>query len=112
MAMYKCYLPWRGEFGWMIGTFIKKFHADTSTNKIICCKPGHECLFPTAIKFYHSWQDIPDDHKAGVAQVTDEEEISQRVRDWLPDDEIEFIPLSEVGWHNKHDFAKHTFIPQ
>ena len=96
----------------MLNCFVKKFHADPHPNKIICCKPGHECLFPTAVKFYYSWQDIPDEHKAGVAQVSDEEEISQKVKDWLPTDNIEFVSLSEVGWSNKHDYEKYVFIPQ
>lgn len=108
----KCYLPWRGEFGWMIMCFIKRFHADPSPNKIICCKPGHECLFPTASKFYYDWNDIPDNQKAGTAVVTDEDEIMQRVKNWLPNEQIEFIRLSEYGWHNKHDFAQHIFVPQ
>jgi hypothetical protein len=109
---YRCYLPWRGEFGWMIMCFIKKFHADSSTNKIICCKRGHECLFPTAVKFFYDWRDIPDSQKAGVATVTDEGKIKKQIMKQLPDDTIDFIGLSEVGWHNKHDFAQYTFIPQ
>lgn len=96
----------------MIMCFIKKFHADPSPDKIICCKPGHECLFPTASKFYYDWKDIPDNQKAGAAVVTDEDEIIQRVKNWLPGQEIEFVRLSEYGWHNKHDFASHSFIPQ
>ena len=107
----KCYLPWRGELGWMIMCFVKKFHADPSLDKIICCKPGHECLFPSASHFFYDWQDIPDSQKAGVAQVTDEESIKEKVIAQFTKD-IEFIPLSEVGWHNKHSFAQHTFIPQ
>lgn len=96
----------------MIMCFIKKFHADPSSNKIICCKPGHECLFPTASKFFYDWQDIPDSQKAGAAQVADEGEIKQKIKNWLPNEQIEFVPLSEIGWHNKHQFAQHTFIPQ
>jgi hypothetical protein len=112
MNNYKCYLPWRGEFGWMIMCFVKKFHADPSPNKIICCKPGHECLYPTASGFFYDWQDVPDSQKAGVYEVTDEELIKARVMEKYPNQAIEFVPLSEVGWHNKHDFAQHTFIPQ
>lgn len=108
----KCYLPWRGEFGWMIMCFVKKFHADLSPDKIICCKPGHECLFPTATKFFYDWLDILDSQKAGVAEVTDEDEISERVKNSFPNEEIEFVHLSEVGWHNKHDFAQYVFIPK
>lgn len=107
----KCYLPCRGEFGWMIVCFVKKFHADPHPNKLICCKPGHEYLYPTATQFFYDWQDIPDAHKAGFAVVSDEEEIKQKLISQYPDQELEFISLSEVGWHNKHDFAKHTFIP-
>lgn len=108
----KCYLPWRGEFGWMIMCFIKKFHADLSPNKIICCKPGHECLFPSASGFFYKWNDIPDSQKAGVAIVEDEATIKEMIAAQFPNEQIEFVPLSEVGWHNKHDFAQHTFIPQ
>lgn len=107
----KCYLPWRGEFGWMIMCFIKKFHADPAPNKIICCKPGHECLFPSASHFFYDWQDIPDSQKAGVAHVTDENVIKEKVISQFSSN-IEFVLLSEIGWHNKHDFANHTFIPK
>lgn len=96
----------------MIMCFVKKFHADPSPNKIICCKPGHECLYPTASGFFYDWQDVPDSQKAGVYEVTDEELIKVMVTEKYPNQEIEFVPLSEVGWHNKHDFAQHTFIPQ
>ena len=68
--------------------------------------------FPTASKFYYDWDDIPDNQKAGTAVVTDEDEIMQRVKNWLPNEQIEFIRLSEYGWHNKHDFAQHIFVPQ
>jgi len=108
----KCYLPYRGEFGWMIMCFVKKFHADPSPDKIICCKKGHECLYPTATGFFYDWQDVPDSQKAGVYEVKDEESIKEQVRTQYPNKEIEFVPLSEVGWHNKHDFAQYTFIPQ
>lgn len=110
--IYKCYLPWRGEFGWMLNCFVKKFHADSSPNKIICCKPGHEALFPTASHFFYDWQDVPDNHKAGVYDVTDEDQIMEKVKSNFQTEEIEFIHLSEVGWRNKHDFAKYTFIPK
>lgn len=114
MTTYKCYLPWRGEFGWMIMCFVKKFHADSSSNKIICCKRGHECLFPTATDFFYDWEDIPDSQKAGVSDVTDEVNLMEKIKKWFPlsNDQIDFVHLSEVGWHNKHDFAQYTFIPQ
>ena len=111
MTNYKCYLPWRGEFGWMLVSFVKKFHADQTPNKIICCKPGHECLFPSASDFFYDWQDILDSQKAGVAEVKDENIIKEKVIEKFSDGTIDFVPLSSIGWHNKHDYAHHTFIP-
>ena len=108
----KCYLPWRGELGWMIAAFVKKFHADQSANKIVCCKTGHECLFPSAAHFFYDWQDIPDNHKAGVATVDDEKIIEEKIKNHFPNQEIKFVYLSEIGWHNKHDYHQYTFIPQ
>jgi hypothetical protein len=112
MTHYKCYLPWRGELGWMLNCFVKMFHADSSTDKIICCKPGHECLFPSASHFFYEWQDILDSQKAGVAQVTDEYIIKQKIIEKFSDKPVYFVPLSAGGWHNKHDYAKYTFIPE
>jgi hypothetical protein len=112
MTNYKCYLPWRGEFGWMIMCFVKSFHADSHPNKIICCKPGHECLFPSASKFFYDWSDIPDSQKAGAAEMQDENTIIEKITNQFTKEKIEFVRLSEFGWHNKHNFSKHTFIPQ
>ena len=109
---YKCYLPCRGELGWMLISFVKRFHSDDSPNKIICCKPGHECLFPTATHFFYDWQDIPDIQKAGVIKMNDEEDIKLKINQKFLDEEIEFYSPSEISWDNKHDFAQFTFIPQ
>jgi len=109
---YKCYLPYRGELGWMLSCFVKKFHSDSSDNKIICCKKGHECLFPTAVDFFYDWQDVQDFQKAGILEVNDEEQIIEKINNTFINHEINFIHLSEVGWHNKHDYAQYTFIPQ
>jgi hypothetical protein len=108
----KCYLPWRGEFGWMIMCFVKKFHADPDSDKLICCKPGHECLFPTATHFFYDWQDLPDNKKAGAnTEVKDEGSIKRQIISQYPGQQ-HFASLKEIGWHNKHSFAKHTFIPK
>jgi hypothetical protein len=76
---YKCYLPCRGEFGWMITTFVLKFHGDPSPNKIICCKPSQDCFYPTATHFFYDWQDIPDDQKMGIISMSDEEDIKEKI---------------------------------
>lgn len=110
--MIKCYLPWRGELGWMLISFVKKFHADSSQNKIICCKAGHECLFPTASHFFYDWQDIPDAQKTGVVKMDDEDYLKSKIIQKFPNEEIDFYSPSEIGWNNKHEFAQYTFIPQ
>lgn len=107
----KCYLPFRGELGWYLFCFVKKFHADQSPDKIICCKPGHECLFPTASKFFYDWDDVPDNKKAGVSKMHDEQQIMNRIHRKFGS-EMRFSHLAEVGWHNVHDYAQSTFIPQ
>lgn len=112
MASYICYLPFRGEFGWYIMSFVKKIHGDSRSNKIVCIKAGHECLFPSATNFYYDWKDIPDNHKAGVIAMNDEETIKENIISRFPNNEIEFVSHTEIGWHNKHSFAQHTFIPQ
>lgn len=108
----KCYLPCRGEFGWMLVCFVKAFHSDSHTNKIICCKKGHECLFPSAKYFYYNWKDVPDYEKAGFSNVSDEDIIKKRIIKKFKDKDIEFVHLSEFGWHNKNNYANYNFIPK
>jgi len=112
MVDYVCHLPFRGEFGYYLLAFVKRFQGDQSPNKIICVKRGHECLFPTAQEFYYDWQDIPDDKKAGVISTDDEEEIKAKVQQKYPNDNITFISPTEIGWHNFHSYAEHSFLPQ
>lgn len=110
---YKCYLPFKGEFGWMIFCFVKRIHGDPHTNKIVCTKFGHECLFPTANNFFLDWQDIQDNIKVGIYEDFSHEEIlKEKIKLFYNSDDIEFISPSETGWHNKHDFAKYTFVPK
>lgn len=112
MTDYTCYLPFRGEFGWYLLAFIKMVYSNHSPNKIVCIKHGHECLFPDTKEFYYDWQDISDDLKGGAVATNDEEEIKNRIIQKYPNDNITFISHIEIGWHNKHDFAQYSFLPQ
>ena len=112
--MTKIYLPFIGEFGWYIFTFVKRIHGDPATNKIVCCKRGHECLFPTATDFFYDWQDIQDSQKAGIYEdFSHETELKQRIQSHfnLPSD-VEWSSPSSNGWHDKHDYANNIFIPK
>lgn len=112
--MTKVFLPFRGEFGWYLFTYVKRIHGDPSPNKIVCCKRGHECLFPTATDFFYDWQDIADSIKAGIyTDFSHEKELRERIANQfqLPD-ETEWSSPSANGWHDKHDYANNIFIPK
>lgn len=107
----KIYLPFRGEFGWYLMLWTKKFHGDPSPNKIVCCKKGHECLFPSATGFFYDWQDITDNMKAGIhPDFSHEVALKERLSNVFG--ECEFVSPSNSGWHDKHDYANNIFIPK
>lgn len=111
---YICFLPFRGEFGWYIQTFVKRVHGYNHSNKIVCTKQGHECLFPTATSFFYEWKDIPDNQKAGVlADISDIPEIQTRVLEYfkLSRDEVTFLYSTESAWEEKLSLADISFIP-
>jgi hypothetical protein len=118
----KVYLPFIGEFGWYILLFVKKFNADHHNDKMICCKKGHECLFPTAKHFFYDWQDVDDNLKAGVSDhklefivkqkiMIDNSKVNPFVKNQYKTIE-EFVYLSDCGWHNKNNFSDSVFIPK
>lgn len=118
---YICYLPFRGELGWMITSHVKRFHNDPYHKKIVCIKPGFECLFPTADKFFYRWQDIQDKYKAGVIKPNEfelaelranEEELDkQRIREDFGDDVV-FVSASDITWDNRHVWKDAKFVPK
>src|ERR1700733_6603942 len=109
---YVCFLPFHGEFGWMIQTFVKRVHGYNHSNKIVCTKPGHECLFPSAQHFYHDWKDVEDNTKAGILANIDEEITKLKIIEHYQTDDIHFLSASEVSWEEKVSLSHHTFIPK
>lgn len=108
--MTRIYLPFLGEMGWYLMTFVKAIYSDPSP-KIVCCKKGHESLFPNALGFYYDWQDIQDSHKAGIhPDFSHEERLKEHLLTLYPD--AEFISPSRHGWHDRHDYAQSTFKPK
>lgn len=112
MTSYVCFLPFRGELGWYLMSYVRMIHGYDHPNKIVCIKRGHECLFPTAQNFFYDWSDIPDDHKAGVIPMDDEEEIKDRIMLQFPHDQISFVSHTTIDWGNRHSFTEHSFIPE
>lgn len=79
------FLPWQGEFGWFICTFIRSIHTWNADFKVIACHAGQKCLFPTANEFFHDFSDlVPDRRRSGVMATKWVEyrlrELEERIR--------------------------------
>lgn len=109
---YVCFLPFRGEFGWYIMNFVKRVQGFNHENKIVCIKPGHECLFPSAKSFFYDWQDYPDHIKAGIIPNDDEEKVKNKIRGQLGTDDVYFLSPSETSWEEKTSLANCVFEPK
>ena len=57
------FLPWQGEFGIYISTFVRAVHTWLAEDKIVACPAGECCLFPTASSFYHDFEELVPDRK-------------------------------------------------
>ena len=109
---YVCFLPFRGEFGWYLMTFVKRVQGYNHTNKIVCIKSGHEALFPTASNFFYDWKDCLDNEKAGIFTNQDEELIKNKIINFMGTDDIHFVSSSETSWEEKDSLSNNTFIPK
>jgi len=56
-------LPWRGELGHMLLTYVRWIHLIPG-EKVVCCRPGQEPLFPSAVRFVHDWEEVPDEMRS------------------------------------------------
>lgn len=111
--MTKVFLPFIGEFGWYLMNHVKRIHADPSPDKIVCCKRGHECLFPTASQFYYDWQDIDEHKKAGIHDdASHEPALKYKILQHFNLTDVEWDTATVHGWHDKHDYASHVFMPK
>jgi len=108
---YVCLLPWASEFGWYIMNHVKRLHAYNHPKKIVCIKKGHECLFPTATKFFYDWIDyVPDQNRGGIVTYRYNEEIKKKILKKYND--VTFISPNDTSWNEKTSLAKHTFVPK
>ncbi len=48
-------LPYYGEFGHFVNSYIRQVEYIGATHKIVCCHPGDEIYFPSANGFYSEW---------------------------------------------------------
>ncbi len=68
------FLPFFGEFGFLIASHIRAVHACKSPRKIVFCERGQECLFPTASEFRYDWQNPLPDRLRGARLPADFEQ--------------------------------------
>jgi hypothetical protein len=109
---YVCFLPFRGEFGWYLMTFVKRVQGYNAESKIVCIKPGHECLFPSSKHFFYEWQDVADERKAGINdELQDHQLLMQKIRAEFGED-IFFVHPTEASWEEKNSLANYTFVPE
>lgn len=54
-------LPFYGEYGWFLNSYIRLVHYYISSKKVVCCRRGEEAYFPSATEFYYEWKDIFED---------------------------------------------------
>lgn len=107
-----CFLPWVSEFGWYIMNHVKRVHGYNHPKKIVCIKPGHACLFPTAEEFFYDWTDtVPDYHKGGIVKYQYNEAVKKIITKRYGED-VTFISPSDTSWPEKTSLAHHTFIPK
>lgn len=109
---YVCFFPFRGEFGWYVMSHVKRIHGYNHPNKIVCARPGHECLFPSAKHFFYAWRDYHDNIKNGILMNYDDNEIKRQIITMMDTDDICFISPSDISWEEKMALYNYTFIPK
>jgi hypothetical protein len=111
-ADYVCFLPWLGEFGWYVLNHVKRVEGFNHPNKIVCVKPGHECLFPSAKHFFYDWvDDVPDRIKAGPIASTKEDELQEKIRRIYSNHSVQFVSPKETSWDEKFSLSHFNPVP-
>jgi FkbM family methyltransferase len=61
------FMPFLGEFGHEVMTHTRIVHYHQASEKIVCCRPGHQVLYPSATGFCTDWTDpLPDVLRVGT----------------------------------------------
>lgn len=89
-------LPFYGEFGWFLTSYVRLAHYLQCPRKVVCCRRGDEVFFPSAAGFFYDWADIfTDPQRCGfrnewpirpVTSLTPEErQLEKKLRTAFPD---------------------------
>lgn len=99
-------LPFYGEFGWLILHYVRYVDAHPGAEKIVCCRKGDECLYPSATGFYYEWENpYHDIQRSGDTGYTDSamgEAMDRRIREQIKDQYSGFTvvrPEYDCYWH-------------
>jgi hypothetical protein len=72
------FLPHIGEFGHEVMTQMRIVHFNRARHKIVCCRPGNECLYPSATQFVTTWNDPMEDlDRCGCGEARQWPDITQ-----------------------------------
>lgn len=111
------FLPFCGEFGWMIMKHIHQVHAHKGERKIVYCERGQECLFPSAVEFRYDWaHPVPVKHRIGSGGLSRREaegmrQLERDIRNRHPDCEIVKTIQSKVQ-SAKFELAVDAYLPK
>jgi len=95
-------LPFYGEFGHFVNSFLRQVHYLVAPSKVVCCRNGEEVYFPSATGFFYDWTDqFQPNQKVGfrdcwppaaVFSPTHEElGLLARLRHLFPDYRLTFV---------------------
>lgn len=65
------FLPFVGEFGHEIMSHIRLVHFSSASEKLVCCKQGHQALYPSAAMCITDWEDpVADAQRVATMRST------------------------------------------
>lgn len=97
--------PFYGEFGWLVMHHLRYVHQHPEKEKIVCCEPGSECLYPSATAFHYTRNPIPDDNRQNAGAYRHKGEYSRYHSDLLAELRSTYpgctidTPKYDCPWH-------------
>lgn len=97
--MTACFLPWRGELGLMLLSWVRYVNSHPADNKIVCATRGSEALYPTATSFFYKWDEVQDQDKNGkLLRSIQNSDYLDSIKSYL----IQYFPTAEFIYPDRH----------
>jgi ADP-heptose:LPS heptosyltransferase len=101
--------PYIGEFGWFVLSHLRYVEWLTAEEKIVCCQPGEEALYPSATGFFTDWvHPIPDSQRCGGRPYN---EMRERLQGLYPEYTV-VEPKYDCIWHWSDGVKPKLVVPQ